>query len=124
MGGAAAATLINTAQGVINGAIPSGSAPITDNLTLNNDGTYQVAVSTGNWVTPATTVIAAYYQVKVDVTSGSFTSGDVTGSFLDSSVTRQWLKGAVGTVVCTITFREKASGIVRSVQTGVTIITT
>jgi hypothetical protein len=106
------------APGVINGAIPGGSDTPEATLVITNDGTFTTSGGSGNWVTPASTTVAAFYQVKVDETSNAFTSGTV-GTWLDCSSSRTWVEDA-GSVTCTISFREKTTGIVRSVQTGVT----
>lgn len=90
---------------------------------LENDGdlTLNGADGGNNWVNPATAAIAAHYQVKVDVTSGAFTSGDSTGTYLDLSSSRSWTRTGTGTVNYNVTFREKATGIVRSTQNGKTM---
>lgn len=87
---------------------------------LENDGDLTINGVDGgsDWVSPANAEVAALYQVKVDVTSGSFTSGDSTGSYLDLSASRSWTRTGTGTVNYNVTFREKATGIVRSAQTG------
>lgn len=113
--GALCAIATSSAIGVINPAI-AGTGPSPASFIVNNDGTLYAGAE--DWVTPATVGIAALYQVKVDPTSGSFSGGDVTGTWLDCSSTRQW-DIASGTVVFTVSFREKASGQVRSVQTGI-----
>lgn len=124
MSGALAAVAGNSV-GAINQSLPNGTQIVSSVWQLNNDGTYTIAgVSDANWVTPASAPIAALYQVKVDVTSGSFTAGDTTGSFLDLSTTRGWAKTGAGTVEFTVTIREKASTTVRTVQAGHTLITT
>jgi hypothetical protein len=114
--------------GIINPTIPDGTSVNAGvcQMQLTNDGTYAISPSqTGNWVTPASAVIAAMYQVKVDVNAGSFTSGTV-GSFIDLSSTRLWSLNEAAppsttTVTFTLTIREKATGIVRSVQAGKTL---
>lgn len=129
MSGAAAAFMVyGGAPGVINGALPNGSNAGSSDWTLVNDGTYSTGdgaggALTGNWVTPATAVVAAYYQVKVDVTAGAFSAG-TTGSYLDLSSTRGWAKTVAGTVTFTVTIREKATGLVRSTQAGKTLTVT
>src|SRR3990167_2007421 len=115
--------LIGGAPGVINAALPNGSVAGSATATwqLNNDGSLTVSGSSGNWVTPATAGVAALYQVKVDVTLGSFSTG-TTGSYLDLSTTRTWTIVSAGdpeSVTFTVTIREKATGIVRRTQAGV-----
>lgn len=108
------------APGVIQslgaGAGGAGSA----SFGLENDGDLTINGVDGgsDWVSPANADVAAFYQVKVDVTSGSFTSGDTTGSYLDLSTSRSWTRAGAGTVNYDVTFREKATGAVRSTQTG------
>lgn len=95
-------------------------------LQLQNDGdvayTEDGVVDSGDdWILPANTTIAAFYEVKVDVTAGSMSAG-TTGSWLALSTTRSWSKGAgTGTVTFTISFREAASGAVVKTQTGLTL---
>jgi hypothetical protein len=110
--------------GVINGSLPSGVSTLgaTAGFTIQSNGTYNISTGQlGNWVTPASGTIAALYQVKVDPTSGSFTGGAATGTWLDCSTTRGWNLDPDNAVTFTISFREKATGIVRSVQTGITL---
>lgn len=114
------------APGVINPSLPDGdSIGGTALFSLVNDGTFAIGdgsgPATGSWVTP--NAFASYYQVQVDVTSGSFSSG-TTGSYLDLSSTRTWTKTSAGTVTFTVTIREKATGLVRSTQTGKTLTVT
>ena len=113
------------APGIINGALPAGGAfASTATWRLNNDGTYTISgQSDANWVTPAASVIAAQYQVKVDVTLASFSTG-TTGTWLDLSSTQTWTIDSAGdpeSVTFDVSFREKATGIVRSTQTGLTL---
>lgn len=95
----------------------------TSSFGLENDGDLTINGVDGgsDWVLPANATVAAFYQVKVDVTSGSFTSGDSTGSYLDLSSSRSWTRTGTGTVNYNVTFREKATGIVRSTQNGLTM---
>lgn len=117
---------VGGAPGVINDSLPDGIANGACGFTLNSDGTYAISTSqTGNWVTPASTTVAAYYQVKVDATSGAFSTG-TTGAWLDMSGNHSWSlnpPASAGSefVTFTVTFREKATGIVRSTQTGLTL---
>lgn len=113
------------APGVINGALPNGAlAAATATWRLNNDGTYTIdGQPAGNWVTPASATVAAFYQVKVDITLGAFSTG-TTGSYVDLSSTRTWTMDSAGdpeSVTFDVTFREKAAGLVRSTQTGLTL---
>ena len=116
--------MMGGAPGVIMSASPDGVGTATATYQLKNDGTYAISPSeTGNWVTPASSTIAAYYQVKVDVTLNSFSTG-TTATWLDLSTTRTWTLDSAGdleTVTFDVSFREKASGIVRRVITGVTL---
>lgn len=123
MSGIAAVLGISGAPGVINGALPNSSAISPSNYVIGNGGTYSIngGGASGDWVSPSSALIAAYYQVQVDPTSGTFDGGSAaTGSYLDCSSTRTWTKSA-GVVTFTISFREKATGVVRSVQAGVTL---
>ena len=113
------------APGLING-VPNGDSSIGGGgLGINADGTYTISdgagTDEGDWVTPATEAIAALYQVKIDVTSGSFDTG-TTGSFVDCSTGPAWSCSA--TVVFDVAWREKATGVVRLTQAGRTIVVT
>ena len=111
------------APGVINANLPSGEAvsPELPVWMLNNDGTYNISgAQAGNWVSPATEAVAAFYQVKLDVTSGTLEIG-TTGEWLDLSTSRGWGKNVLGTATFTVSIREKTTQIVRSVQPGVTL---
>ncbi|HVJ30908.1 MAG TPA: hypothetical protein VNA66_11420 [Gammaproteobacteria bacterium] len=110
------------AAGEINGSIPNASGAPTSLWQLSNDGTYSISgESVANWVTPASAPIAALYQVKTEVTAGSFDTDPSAGAYLDLSSTRAWEKTSPGTVTFTVTFREKSTGHVRSVQAGKTV---
>ena len=110
------------APGVINGSLPNESHALAAGIQLTNDGTYSyVSGLSGNWVSPASTTVAAYYQVKSVITSGSLTTDPSAGSYIDCSTTRTWAQTGSGGATLTLTFREKASGIVRHVQTGLSI---
>lgn len=107
------------APGVIQ-TIPSVSGASPCDISIkNNGGIDSLAASLGAWVVPSAAGVAANYEVKVDPTAGAFSSG-TTGTWLDCATTRVWMKSA-GTVTYTISFREKGSLIVRSVQTGRTL---
>jgi hypothetical protein len=111
---------VTGAPGTINPALPNGSGISPATWILNNDGTVTISGSSGNWVTPATAQIAALYQIKVDVTSGSFFSSDTLGSYVDLS--SGWGAAEVsGTTIFTVTIREKASQTVRSTQAGLSL---
>lgn len=116
---------LSGAPGVINTALPNGTlAEETAVWHLLGDGTYSIdGVSDSNWVTPASSVTAGYYQIKVDATVGTFSSG-TTGSYVDLSTNPAWSKTSVGpptTVTFTATIREKATGRIRSTQAGITL---
>lgn len=122
MSGALVALLASArAAGVIQ-SIPDASGAPSALWSLLNDGTYSVSgQSISYWVTPASAPVAALYQVKTDVTAGSFDTDPSSGAYLDLSTTRTWEKTSPGTVTFTVTIREKATGQVRSVQTGKSI---
>lgn len=122
MSGAVGAMMFGAggAQGVINGALPNGVGAGSAAFQLLNDGTYSITPSqTGNWVTPASASLAAQYEVKIDETIGTFTTGTV-GSYVALSSTQTWTVTGVS-VQFTVTFREAATQVVRSTQTGVTL---
>lgn len=111
------------APGVINGVASGSSSVGAAGLDIENDGDYVVSngagTATGEWVAPSTTTVAAFYEVKIDPTSGTFDSG-TTGSYLGLGTTRSWSKNS-GTVTYNATWREIATGIVRKTQTGLTL---
>src|SRR5438105_3247551 len=101
MSGPCAALLLEAsgAPGVIQnigaGSAGAGSA----SFGLTNAGALTInGVGSGSWVLPASVGIAAGYEVKVDVTSGAFTGGDVTGTWLALSASRSWSRVGTGTV--------------------------
>jgi hypothetical protein len=107
--------------GVINGSLPNGTSGGTTTWQLNSDGTFTVSGSgAGNWVTPANATLAAEYEVKVDPTTGTFATG-TTGTWLRLNANRTWTLDA-GSVTFTVSFRERVTLIVRSVQAGKTLI--
>jgi hypothetical protein len=113
--------LPGSTPGVIQ-TILSASHGVSAAINLVNDGTATSAGVGGYaWVAPANATVAAYWQVKVDVTAGALTSGDSTGVWLDLSTNRGWTVTGSGSATLTFSFREKASTTVRKVQTGVTI---
>lgn len=119
MSGAAMFMVYGGAPGVVAPSVSlTSSNAVAITLLLNNAGALSVDPNAGTWVTPATAVVAAYYEVKVDVTAGSFTSGSATGSFLSLGTSRSWTKSVVGSVTYTITIREIATGIVRYTSAG------
>lgn len=111
---------LGRAAGIIQ-AISNGSGVSPQSFGVNSNGQYANGGSAGNWVVPTNAATAANYQVKVDVTGGSFTSGEVTGTYVDCSSTRTWTRTGAGTVTFTVTFREKGSGVVRGSTAGVTL---
>lgn len=123
MGAAALLAAMGGAPGVINGA-PSGSSAIgAAGWELQNDGDFVVSdgagALNGEWLSPSEAAFAARFEVKVDATSGSFDSG-TTGSFVSLGTTRSWSKNT-GTVIFNATYREIATGVVRRVDTGLTL---
>lgn len=108
------------APGVITTTINNGTNTSPATFEIGSAGQYvNGSGASADWVTPATSGNAALYQVKVDATVGGFDTG-TTGTFLDCSSPRTYTKSA-GTVTFTVTFREKATQVVRSTITGVTL---
>jgi len=102
------------APGTINMADVFNSAGAPRTFDVNADGTYDIGSDTAiSYVVPATAGIAAFYQVKVDVTAGAFSSGSSTGTWIDCSSAPSWVKSAAGTVSFDVSFREKATGLAR-----------
>jgi hypothetical protein len=114
------------APGVIVSSLPNGSNTFSCDYQFDNNGNGHTGDGAGGalaftWVSPQTTTVAAMYDVKVDVTSGAWTSG-TTGTWLNLGTTRGWVKSSVGTVIFTVSFRETATGIVRGTLPGVTVV--
>lgn len=128
MSGALGILACGQQSGMVNQSLPNGSGINAGvvSWTLSNDGTYTISTGqTGSWVTPATSAIAALYEAQVTVTSGSFSAG-TTGSYLDLSTSRTWSRSdppppGVANVVFNVSIREKATGVVRNAQTGLTL---
>lgn len=103
---------------------PSGTDPGGVTLSVANNGGYSVSggsPASGTWVTPAVAEVIAYYQIKVDATSGSFSSG-TTGTWLDLTSTRTWTRDAGADVEFTLSIREKATTRVRLTLTDQALI--
>lgn len=94
------------APGVLAAALSNSSSAVSSSATIGNDGihTFSDGAGSENWVTPANTTVAAYYEVRVDVTAGSFTSG-TTGTWLACSSNRSWTKLVVGSVSYDLSLR-------------------
>lgn len=121
MSGALAAVVGSAggAPGAINGALPNGSGVGSASWQLKNDGTYVISgQANANWVTPAAAAVAAFYQVKVDNTGGAAFDTGTLGTWEDLSSTRTWTLASPGVAAFTVSIREKATGIVRTVQAG------
>lgn len=113
------------AFGDITTSLASGGNTFSCDCAVQSDGQYYIGDFAGGaayqaWVTPQNSTYAALYQVKVDVTSGSLDLG-TTGTWLDCSTTRSWVKTTVGTVVMTFSFREKGSTVVVRTIAGVSM---
>lgn len=119
MSGVLAAALGFGAPGLLNQSSWADAAdPGGASLNVNNDGTFDGSGSPGgDWVTPALASVAAFYQIKVDATSGSFSSG-TTGTWLDLSSTQSWSRNAGDSVGFALQIREKLSTLVRLSITG------
>jgi hypothetical protein len=88
----------SSAPGAINAALPDSSD-----------------VGTAG-ITPSDATTAAFYELQVNVNSGTIDSGTVD-SWLALSTSRAYGKTAAGTAVLRIRIREVGSGIVRTDQT-------
>lgn len=128
MSGILAALAAGTAPpGVFATSLPDLGNAAPQSVAVSNAGHWVGGDTVGGatdvaWITPQSAFVAAFYQVKVDVTGGAFTTGDVTGSYLDCATTRGWGRTTAGTVTFNVTFREKGTGIVRKVYTAVKLI--
>src|SRR5690606_18087403 len=114
----------SSAPGVINDNIPGGSNEFSATFRILANGTGDVADGTGgarpfDWVTPATEDVAAFYEVRVDVTSGAMSSR-TPGQWLQPS--QSWSLIGDGSVTFTLSFRERITGRIRSVQEGITLM--
>ena len=117
------------APGIFATTLSSGTNPTSCEFQIQNDGEHLFGdgasgATTEDWITPSDTNTAAYYQVKSDVTAGSFNTDPSAGVYLDCSTTRTWIKTAAGTVTFTLTFREKGSGLIRKTYAGMTMTVT
>jgi hypothetical protein len=107
----------SSAPGAINAALPDSSDVGTAGITFQNDGDYLYdSASQVDWVTPSDATTAAFYELQVNVNSGTIDSGTVD-SWLALSTSRAYGKTAAGTAVLRIRIREVGSGIVRTDQT-------
>lgn len=98
-------------------------ASTTATYQLENDGGIGVSnangtsiIDGGNWVTPAGASVAALFECRATVISGSLTSG-TTGSWLALDTTRTWTLGSGGppgsqTCVFTLEIRRASDGVV------------
>lgn len=103
--------------GAVNTSLPTSSSGVgSAAYSVVNDGTLVTSAGTVNWVTPANAAVAAHYQVRVDITSGSFGSGPAAATWHDCSTTRTWAVTGGNTCSFTIKIREKATQIERSSQ--------
>jgi hypothetical protein len=109
------------APGVFPEAIPGGFNGFSCDFSLFDDGTFDMAGTTGNWVLPAINDVANFYEAKVDVTVGTLSTGTI-GTWLDMGSSHIWTEDVVNSVI-TVSFREKTTQIVRSVQTGIAMDT-
>lgn len=122
MGAAALFAAMGGAPGLVNGALPDASAAAGAGITFQNGGNYLYGDllgghATTTWVTPANTTVAAFYQLQVNINSGTMSSGTFD-SWLDLSTGRSYAKNdAPGTAVLRVRIRDKASGLVRTDQT-------
>lgn len=91
-------------------------------LSLGGNGLYTKVsnFSTGAWLLPSTSEMAAQWECKVTVTSGSLSSG-TTGSWVNMASGDTWARNTAGSATLTFEFRDKATQTVRKTQTGVTI---
>jgi hypothetical protein len=117
------------APGTFPATLPASANALSSEYQVQNDGDLLYGNGAGgagttDWITPSDATTAAFYQVKTEVTSGSFSTDPSAGSYLDCSSTRTWIKSVAGTVIFNMTFREKASGAVRKVYTGMSITVT
>lgn len=126
MSGVLAAMLGSSgAPGQINGGFtPGGTAAIIFDMSFSNAGAYGDPNQSLSWVTPATAAVAAYYEIRVDVTGGAFDSGDSTGAWVALSTSRLWRKNTVGTVNFEVRIREASTQTVRQTWTGLSITVT
>lgn len=102
---------------------PNGIAvdPADANWNVNSDGTYSVSgPGSGNWLEPPNASLAALYEIKVDVTAGSFSSG-TTGAWLALSSSRSWTRTLIGSVTFDVSFRLASDGTVVHTTTGRTL---
>lgn len=117
--------LMGGSPGVINQSLPDAAAtdPASAQILFGNDGRYIYGDSLGgtviaNWVSPATSTIASFYELQVNVLSGTLATGTVD-SWLDMSTSRGYSTSAnagAQSVTLRVRIREKATGLVRTDQ--------
>ena len=110
------------APGVLPASFPSSSNPTSCSFEIESDSDHIYGDGAGGaiteqWVSPAS--VAPLYEVRVDVNSGSFTSGTV-GSWLSCAVDNTWSKTGAGVVIFDVSFRQ-ANGPTLKTYSGVTM---
>ena len=111
------------APGVLNAALSPdvSTAGIAAFVEFQNDGDYSDSNSgTDDWLLPNGTSVAAHYEIRVDVTAGSFdmVGSAPTGSWIALSTTRAWGRETVGTCTFNVQIREAGSQIIRYTSNG------
>ena len=85
-------------------------------------------VGSGDWVTPATSIIGDDYEIRATVTAGTNPTGSAVGSWLALSSTISWYCDITGagfhSSTLTIEIRDAATSTVQSTKTGVLLSAT
>ena len=87
---------------------PSNAFSATDTVKTDGQHAYSDGLggeATENWVTPASSAVAANYEVMVHVTSGTFGAGTLD-TWLACTTQRAWSKSVAGTVLYEMSFRQ------------------
>lgn len=127
MSGATLLAAISGAPGLLAATLSNSSNLVSCSASIQNNGDHVFGdgaggAATEDWVTPSETTVAAFYEVRVDVNSGSFTTG-TTATWLACSSTNTWTKTGAGTVNFDMSFRY-VSGATLKTHAGMIMVVT
>jgi len=110
MSGVLASRMGSGPPGTLAAALSNSSNAISCSADIQNDGEHVFGDGIGGaateaWVTPTVAAVAAAYEVRVDVNSGTFSTG-TTGTWLACSTSRAWTKVGSGVVNFNMSFRQ------------------
>jgi len=122
--GALLIAAVGGTPGLLAATLSNASNAISTSAEIQNDGDHVFGdgaggAATEDWVTPSTALVAANYEVRVDPTSGSFTTGTIN-TWLACTSSHTWTYAGVGTVTFDMSFR-LVGGATLKVHTGMTM---